>query len=238
MSLGTLYLVPSDLGAAMPASIIPEATLSVVHRLRNFIVENPKTARAYLKAVAYPHPLQETAMEVLDEHTPSEAMATLLGRLQAGADVGLMSEAGCPGVADPGAQLVRLAHALGIQVRPLVGPSAILLAVMASGMNGQRFTFHGYLPADASARRKRIAELETLSAREDATQVFIETPYRNETLLAAVLEQCKPDTRLCIAVNLTGETESVHTKTVAEWRRAAPDIKRRPAVFLLYRGAS
>ncbi len=235
---GTLYLVPSDLGAPAPACLLPEATLSVVHRLHHFVVEDAKTARRYLKAIAHPRPLRELMFSVLDEHTSASATGALLHPLQEGHDVGLMSEAGCPAVADPGAALVRRAHQAGLRVVPLVGPSAILLALMASGTNGQRFTFHGYLPVEPAARRTRIAQLELQSARDDATQIFIETPYRNEALLEALLAVCRPDTMLSISANLTAENELVSTRTIAEWKRRKPDLARRPTVFVLYRGAS
>lgn len=235
---GTLYLVPSDLGGPAPAGLLPEATLAVVRRLGHFVVEDAKTARRYLKAIAHPRPLRELAFAVLDEHTPAAAIGELLAPLQAGHDVGLMSEAGCPAVADPGAALVRRAHQAGLRVVPLVGPSAILLALMASGTNGQRFTFHGYLPVEPAARRARIAQLEQQSARDDATQIFIETPYRNEALLEALLAVCRPDTLMSIAASLTAEDELVSTRTIAEWKLSKPDLARRPAVFVIYRGAS
>lgn len=235
---GTLYLVPSYLGGRAPIDLLPEATLSVVHRLHHFVVEDAKTARRYLKAIAHPRPLSELAFAVLDEHTPASAVGALLSPLQQGHDLGLMSEAGCPAVADPGAALVRLAHQAGLRVVPLVGPSAILLALMASGTNGQRFTFHGYLPVEPAARRARIAQLELRSAQEDATQIFIETPYRNEALLEALLGVCRPDTLLSIAASLTAEDELVSTRTIADWKRSKPELARRPAVFVLYRGAS
>lgn len=238
MATGILYLVPTGLGSAAPAKLLPEATTAIVRRLRYFVVENAKTARQFLKAIAYPYPLREVSLEVLDEHTPQSGVARLLTPLLDGHDVGLMSEAGCPGVADPGAGLARHAHAAGIRVVPLVGPSAILLALMASGTNGQRFAFHGYLPVDGAARLARISRLEAQSARDDAAQIFIETPYRNEALFEAIVRACKPDTLLCIAADVTAETETIRTLPVAEWKRRPPDLTRRPAVFLLYRGAS
>lgn len=238
MATGTLYLVPTGLGADAPAAFVPEATRDVIHRLRRFVAENAKTARQFLKAVGYPRLLREASFEVLDEHTPASAVADLLAPLLEGEDIGLMSEAGCPGVADPGAALVHRAHVAGIRVVPLVGPSAILLALMASGMNGQRFAFHGYLPVDAAKRRARIASLESASGRDDATQIFIETPYRNQALFEALLATCKPSTLLCVAADLTTASQFVRTRTVAEWKRERPDLERRPAVFLLYRGAS
>lgn len=235
---GTLYLVPSGLGGAAPGRFLPEATAAIVRELRHFVVEDAKTARAFLKAIAYPLPLRSASFAVLNEHTAPAALDGLLSPLREGKDVGVMSEAGCPGVADPGAQLVRRAHAAGMRVIPLVGPSALLLALMASGMNGQRFAFQGYLPIDDGRRCAKIAQLEAQSAREDTTQIFIETPYRNSALFDALVKTCKADTLLCIAADLTAETEFVRTLTIGDWRRQAPELNRRPAVFLLYRGAS
>jgi 16S rRNA (cytidine1402-2'-O)-methyltransferase len=238
MATGNLYLVPSGLGASFPMRLMPEATTTVVHRLNCFIVEDAKTARQFLKSVRYPHSLREATFEVLNEHTPASAIPGLLAPLLSGKDAGLMSEAGCPGVADPGASVVRLAHARGIRVIPLVGPSAILLALMASGTNGQRFAFHGYLPIPTADRRSRIAQLEAQSARDDASQIFIETPYRNEALFDAIVQTCKADTLLSIAADLTSDEELVLTRPISEWKRRAPSLNRRPAVFVLYRGKS
>jgi len=231
---GSLFLLPSDLGED-PTPVIPEGSLTVAHRLTHFIAENPKSARAFLKRIAYPHPLPTTTITTLDKDTPASAIAGLLQPLIDGVDAALVSEAGCPAVADPGALLVRAAHQAGISVVPLVGPSAILLALMASGLNGQRFAFHGYLPVDAAARTAKIRELEQRSKREDATQIFIETPYRNDQLLQALLEHCTGNTLLCIAADLTQTGESIATRTIAAWRKKLPALNKRPAVFLLYR---
>ena len=176
-------------------------TRTILSRLECFIAENPKTARAFLKAVGYPRPLQSVGIETLDEHTPESRVAELLSPLEQGIDCGLLSDAGCPAVADPGALLVRKAHAAGIKVVPLVGPSALLLALMASGMNGQRFAFWGYLPVERGARAKRLSELENRSDEEDVTQIFIETPYRNDALLDAILTPAASDTLLCLATD-------------------------------------
>ena len=231
---GSLFLLPSDLGDAS-APVIPDASLSVAHRLNHFIAENPKSARAFLKRITYPHALSTATITTLDKDTPVSAIAGLLQPLLDGIDVALVSEAGCPAVADPGALLVRAAHEAGIPVVPLVGPSAILLALMGSGLNGQRFTFHGYLPVDAAARAAKIRELEQRSKREDATQIFIETPYRNDHLLQALLEHCTGNSLLCIAADLTQPNESIATRTIATWRKKLPALNKRPAVFLLYR---
>lgn len=235
MTKGTLYLVPSGLGNDDVAALLPQTTREIVARLESFIAENPRSARAFLKGAGYPRPLQSVAIETLDEHTPQSRIAELLAPLERGTDCGLLSEAGCPAVADPGAALVRLAHVAGIRVVPLVGASALLLALMASGMNGQRFAFHGYLPAERAARARRIVELESDSEKQDVTQIFIEAPYRNDALLAAMLDTCRHDTLLCIATDLTLPTESVRTQRVSEWKTASPALNRRPTVFLLYR---
>jgi 16S rRNA (cytidine1402-2'-O)-methyltransferase len=199
--------------------------------LRTFIVENPKPARRFLRAIGHPLPLPQIEMHVLDEHT--QDIEPLLQLLMSGTECGLVSEAGCPAVADPGAALVRRAHAANIAVIPLVGPSSILLALMASGLDGQHFVFHGYLPADRAGRARRLGEIEGQAG--SATQIFIETPYRNSALLQSILDGCRGDTLLCIAVDLTLPTALVATRAIAEWKKKPPDLDRRPAVFLLWR---
>jgi 16S rRNA (cytidine1402-2'-O)-methyltransferase len=235
MAQGTLYLVPTGLGAADVSQFLPPATLSAVRNIEYFVAENAKTARAFLKAIAHPKPLQGLTIEVLDEHTPASRVPALLQPLRDGRDCGLLSEAGCPAVADPGALLVRAAHSDGSKVVPLVGPSALLLALMGSGMNGQRFAFHGYLPVERGARERRLAELEAESAKRDLTQMFIEAPYRNQALYEAIVRTCKPDTLLSIATDLTLPEESLRTRPIAEWQREQPRLDRKPTVFLLYR---
>ncbi len=232
---GTLFLLPTRLGEADWTSVLPAATRETACRLRHFIVENAKTARASLKWLGHPAPLRELVIDQLSEPLKPRDIERLLAPLLAGADVGLMSEAGCPGVADPGALLVRRAHALGIPVGPLVGPSSLLLALMASGLDGQRFAFHGYLPQREPERSKRIVELEKESRQKRQTQLFIETPYRNAALFDALLKACQPDTLLCIATDLTLATESIATRRIADWkcRPANADFARRPTVFLL-----
>jgi 16S rRNA (cytidine1402-2'-O)-methyltransferase len=201
------------------------------------VAENAKTARAFLKAIAHPKPLQGLTIDVLDEHTPASRVAALLQPLEDGRDCGLLSEAGCPAVADPGALLVRAAHSNGLKVVPLVGPSALLLGLMGSGMNGQRFAFHGYLPVERGARERRLVELEAESAKRDMTQILIEAPYRNQVLFDAIVRTCKPDTLLSLATDLTLPEESVRTLRISEWKREQPGLDRRPTVFLLYREA-
>lgn len=232
---GTLYLIPTPLGDTGLDRVLPEETQRVAARLDRFIVEHPKTARAFLKQVGTATPLQQIELVELNEHTPASALSALLAPLLAGHDVGLVSEAGCPAVADPGANLVRLAHRHGVRVKPLVGPSAILLALMASGLVGQRFAFHGYLPAKPDERVKVLKELERRAARDAAAQVFIETPYRNDAMLEGILAACADDTLVTVARDLTTETELVVSKPVSAWRGARPDLHKRPCVFLLGR---
>lgn len=234
-SHGTLYLIPTPLGATPPEQVLPAATRDVTVRLRSFVVEHAKTARAFLGQLPLRVPLQSLTLRELNEHTPAVHVPSLLAPLLAGEDVGLLSEAGCPAVADPGAELVRLAHQAGIPVRPLVGPSAILLALMGSGLVGQRFAFHGYLPVQADARQRALQALEQRAARDDAAQIFIETPYRNRAMWQAIVTACAPDTLLCVAADLTLPTQTITMRAVADWRDAPPDLARRPAVFLLYR---
>lgn len=232
---GSLYLLPVSLGDAPWQSYLPHATREAACRLRHFVVENAKTARAELKRIGHPSPLRELAIEELPAKPSPADIERLLAPLLAGDDLGVMSEAGCPGVADPGAWLVRRAHELGIAVRPLVGPSSLLLALMASGLEGQRFAFHGYLPAREPERSRRIVELERESRRLAQTQLFIETPYRNGVLFDALLAACAPETRLCVATTLTELGENVASRRIAEWRALPPpDLDRRPTVFLLY----
>lgn len=234
MTAGTLFLLPTALGESPWQTYLPQESRERACRLTHFVVENAKTARAELKRIGHPSPIRELAIEQLPEPLRSEDIERLLAPLQAGTDIGLMSEAGCPGVADPGALLVRRAHALGIAVKPLIGPSSLLLALMASGLDGQRFVFHGYLPQREPERSQKIAALEKESQRQRQTQLFIETPYRNAPLFAALLAACRPETLLCVASDLSLPTESVATRSVAAWRKApVPIIEKRPTVFLL-----
>jgi 16S rRNA (cytidine1402-2'-O)-methyltransferase len=234
MTHGRLYLVPAWLsGDTPPAAVLPAPVLERIHKLEHFVVEDAKSARRFLGACGHPKPMREIAMAELDEHTAAKDVPALLDPLIEGHDTGLLSEAGVPAVADPGALLVREAHARGVQVVPLVGPSSILLALMASGLEGQRFRFVGYLPAEAAARREAIAALERTSANARETQVFIETPYRNDALLADLLQACRPSTRLAVAMDLTSPSESIAMRPVAEWRRAVSPLGKRPAIFLL-----
>jgi 16S rRNA (cytidine1402-2'-O)-methyltransferase len=243
---GTLYLIPNTLGATEAAPralshILPEQVQDIASKLDYFVAENAKTARAFLKLVAIDHPLarplQEIQIAELNVNTPPQALSALLAPLLEGRDAGLVSEAGVPAVADPGADLVRLAHQHGITVRPLVGPSSLLLAVMASGLNGQSFAFNGYLPTDATQRAKRIGQLEQRSRSEKQTQLLIETPYRNGAMLEALVASCQPGTLVCVATDLSLPSESVKTLTAAKWKAQlaagkGPDFHKKPTVFL------
>lgn len=238
MTPGILYLIPAPLTPFAEnddiAWVIPAAVRQCIAGLGHYVVEHPKTARQFLKQTGCALPLQEIKMQVLDEHTQPKEFVSLLAPLLAGNDMGLLSEAGCPAVADPGAGLVRLAHQKNIRVVPLVGPSSILLALMASGLNGQRFVFHGYLPVENEQRARKIIELEKESKARDQTQIFIETPYRNQKLLESLTQVCRDSTELCIACDLTLASEQIATRTVKEWKQGLPDINKKPAIFLLH----
>jgi 16S rRNA (cytidine1402-2'-O)-methyltransferase len=248
---GVLYLIPNTLGAPATdasdplAALIPQQVQALTAGLGYFIAENAKRARAHLKLVAtrFPlaRPLQDIRIAELNVNTDSAALPALLAPLQAGQDAGLISEAGVPAVADPGADIVRLAQREGIRVHPLVGPSSLLLALMASGLNGQSFAFNGYLPTEPTERARRIRQLEERSRNERQTQLFIETPYRNGALLDALLVTCHLRTLICIACDLTLETEWVKTRSVAQWKADTnagnkPDLHKRPSVFLMLAG--
>ncbi len=229
---GTLYCIPIPLGPEQaPAECLPAPTLAVAARLDCFIAENARTARAFLKRVPTAHVLQQIEIHELNEHTPAKDLDALLAPLKQGRDVGLMSEAGCPGVADPGANLVALAHRSGIRVVPLVGPSSLLLALMASGLDGQRFAFVGYVPAQADERQRRLQALEQRSAHNEESILMIETPYRSQALFDGLLACLSPGTRLTVASALTLADESIRTATIADWRQAPAVLGKVPAVF-------
>jgi 16S rRNA (cytidine1402-2'-O)-methyltransferase len=219
-----LYAIPTPLGGS-PEEALPAPALQTIRSISDFVVENAKSARAFLGAIGMP--VRELNITVIGENRDA------LAPLRAKRPLGLLSEAGCPAIADPGAALVEAAHREGFRVVPLIGPSSIVLALMASGLEGQRFAFCGYLPRENPQRKQKIRELEQRSRKEKETEIFIETPYRNDALLAALLETCNEKTRLCLAADLTLSTESIKTRTIAEWRRAKAVIGRRPAVFLL-----
>jgi 16S rRNA (cytidine1402-2'-O)-methyltransferase len=234
MNKGKLYLIPVLLGEnADAAKATPPFNVRIINTLDEFIVENEKTARSCLKQLWYTKPLQNLILHPLNEQTPLENIGAYLASAELGKNIGLLSEAGCPAVADPGAELVRLAHQKNIEVIPLVGPSSILLALMASGMNGQHFCFNGYLPKEQKDRIQKLKKLEQLALTIGETQLFIETPYRNMHLVEDVLNHCKESTSFCIACDLTLETEFIKTMTVAEWKKQKPDINKRASIFLI-----
>jgi 16S rRNA (cytidine1402-2'-O)-methyltransferase len=234
MPHGTLYLLPCTLGDTPATQVLPQQVIELARTLTHFVVEQPKTARQFLSALKPDHPIQSLHFASLNEHTLAKDLDDLLQPLLAGHDVGIISEAGCPGIADPGADLVALAHHKGIRVVPLVGPSSILLALMASGLNGQCFAFHGYIPIEEAERKKTLLALEVESAKRHQTQFFIETPYRNDKLFQAILTHCRPNTRLCIATDITLTSEQIHTHSIAQWKKLPPPtLNKRPSLFLL-----
>lgn len=231
---GTLFLVPNLLGAVPPAAVLPARTIDIARNLGHWIVETPKPARAFLKSIDVARPVAGLSIAALQGTPAAAAIEAALRVLRAGHDVGLLSDAGCPGIADPGAVLVAAAHAAGLRVVPLVGPSAVLLALMASGMNGQRFAFHGYLPVKSGERSDALRTLEQRSRTEARTELFIETPYRNVAMLGALATALQPATRVCVAADLTLATETIECRTAAQWRRQDPSrFDKRPAIFLL-----
>lgn len=237
MGHGTLYLIPCTLGDTPASQVLPQHVIGIARKLKHFVVEHPKTARQFLSMLKHEQPIQSLHFATLNEHTVAKELSGLLTPLLSGEDVGLISEAGCPGVADPGADLVSLAHRHGIRVIPLVGPSSILLALMASGLNGQRFAFHGYLPIADEERRIAITALEAESAKRKQTQLFIETPYRNEKLFGALLACCRPQTLLCVASEVTLPAEMIRTCSIAQWKsQPIPQLNKRPSLFLLFAG--
>jgi len=231
-----LYLIPTPISKRKKNIALPEHTLEIVKSLKCFIVEKPQTTQSFLQWIKHPTPPYEMTMRVLNKKTPDQEVYSFLKFLKE-QDVGLMSEAGAPGVADPGSKLVQLAHDNNIEVVPLVGPSSILMALMASGMNGQSFTFHGYLSLNENKRVQEISELEQESAQKNRTQIFMETPHRNEQLYQLLLNKLRPSTRLCIASNITQKDEFIQTKTVHHWKQTGePDLQKKPCLFLIYTG--
>jgi 16S rRNA (cytidine1402-2'-O)-methyltransferase len=234
VKFGTLYLIPVTLGDDNISKVIPADVLSLAQQLDTFVVESEKSARHFLSTIKTIKPVRELTLNLLNEHTEDKDVAGLLAPLLAGKDVGLMSDAGCPGIADPGAKLVELAHQKGVRVVPFVGPSSIVLSLMASGLNGQQFAFLGYLPIDKALRNQKLKEIEKRSLSHKETQLFIETPYRNQHMLEAILAVCQPNTRLCVACDISLSTEMIITKTIASWKKnPLPELHKRPTVFLL-----
>lgn len=230
---GKLYLIPSTLGDGPVPDVIPDNVNKIINTINFFIVENERTARRYLLKLGLEKPVDELTFFILNKHTKPGEIYDFLRPAQKGRDTGLLSEAGCPCVADPGSPIVRLAHEKNIPVLPLTGPSSILLALMASGLNGQNFCFNGYLPKKRPERIKKIKLLENLSSQENQTQIFMETPYRNMHVLEDIVCACHADTLLCIAADITLENEFIKTKTIKEWKKSLPEINKRPTIFLL-----
>jgi len=228
-----IYLIPTTLGDSDINRVIPQNIHHLASHLHYFIVEDLRNARRYLKKLDKSINIDELTFFELNKHTRSTEVETFLSPIKKGESIGIISEAGCPGVADPGADIVKIAHKKNIKVIPLVGPSSILLSLMASGMNGQNFAFAGYIPIKKPERVKRLRQLEKRSQVENQTQIFIEAPYRNDKLLADILSTCAPETRVCVACDITLKTEYIVTKTVAQWRKAVPEIHKRPTIFLL-----
>lgn len=230
---GKLYLIPSPLGDNEPAEVIPASVLDRIQHITTYVVEEERTVRRYLSRAGLKGHIQELDLYVLNEHTTPAEISAMGSLFEDGHDVGLISEAGLPAVADPGSALVALCHEKGIEVVPMVGPSSLMLALMGSGMNGQSFAFCGYLPAKTDERRNAIREIEKISGARRQSQIFIETPYRNDSLFSDLLQHCQASTRICIACNVTMPDAYIKTRTVAEWRRNKVEIGKRPCVFIM-----
>jgi len=233
--LGKLYLIPTTLGESDPNDVLPITISRTIDFTDDYIVENEKTARKFIKSTN-PRKIQaELIISTLNKHTETREHLSMIQPCFEGKNIGLMSEAGCPGVADPGAVIVKLAHEKGIQVIPLVGPSSILLAIMASGMNGQSFAFNGYIPIDKSEKRIVLKTLEKLSIDKNQSQIFIETPFRNNKMLEDILQSLHPETHLCIATDITLPTEYIKTMRIAAWKKTVVDLHNRPTIFIIHK---
>ncbi|TVQ89035.1 MAG: SAM-dependent methyltransferase [Bacteroidetes bacterium] len=232
---GSLYLIPVGLGSENINDILPKGNYDKIKGLDEFIVENVRTARRFLRTAGFNKSFDEITFHILNKHTPDEEIPGFLKNAEMGKNIGLLSEAGVPCIADPGQVVVKYAHEKGIRVKPLVGPSSILLALMASGFNGQNFVFHGYLPIETKHRIQKIREIEQDIYRKEQTQIFMETPYRNNALIEDLINTCKPDTMLCIASNITCNNEIIMTRNVLDWKNQLPNLDKQPTVFLLYK---
>ncbi len=232
-SYGKLYLIPVSLGDSSENAVFPPINKEIINGIDDFIVENEKSARRFIKQILPEKSQPALKLKALNKFTDPAEIMNFLDPARNGKNMGLLSEAGCPGVADPGAEIVKLAHRFGIQVVPLVGPSSILLAMMASGMNGQSFTFHGYLPIDKKERKNELRQLERISAEKNQAQIFIETPYRNMKFLEDLIQILHPATRICVACDLTLPSEFIKTATASEWKYIKVDLHKRPAIFII-----
>ncbi len=230
-----LYLIPVTLGDTTIDRVLPEYNRQIIAGISHFVVENIRSARRFLRRSNPDIIIDNLTFYTLDEHTRIEDISTLLTPLREGKPMGIISEAGCPAIADPGADLVAIAQREGLPVVPLVGPSSILMSLMASGFNGQSFAFNGYLPVEPAERTRRIKQLEQRAYQEDQTQIFIETPYRNHKMIEELVRTCRPTTRLCVACDISCENEEIHTRTMAQWKKAKYDLQKRPAIFLIYK---
>ena len=230
---GTLYLIPTRLGDNPPLEVLPISIKKVIEDLDYYIVENEKTARRFIKRISPSKSQPTLKLQVLNKYTTEAERNTYLNSCLEGVSIGLLSEAGCPAIADPGADIVKLAHQMDIKVVPLVGPSSILLALMGSGMNGQSFTFNGYLPIDKSERKAKLKTLERLSSEHNQAQIFIETPYRNMKMLEDLADTLHPNTNVCVACDLTLPTEYIKTKSASEWKHNKEDLHKRPSIFII-----
>ncbi|PXX23448.1 SAM-dependent methyltransferase [Arenibacter sp. ARW7G5Y1] len=233
-TIGKLYLIPTTLGDNEPLEVLPISIKRTIEQIDHYIVENEKTARHFIKKISSKKSQPSLHINLLNKFTESEILPTFLDPCFEGYNVGIISEAGCPGIADPGADIVAIAHQKGIKVVPLVGPSSILLALMASGLNGQSFAFNGYLPIEAGERKKSIKRFEKLSRDNDQSQIFIETPYRNDKLLAELIKTLAPQTLVCIACDITLPTEFILTKRVLDWQKISVDLHKRPSIFIVH----
>ena len=232
---GVLYLIPNTLGECEPEQVLPSVNFEIIKSIKHFIVEDVRTVRRFLKKIDKNINIDELQFFTLNKHTSSEEISGYLAPLKDGFNIGIVSEAGCPAIADPGAEIVRIAQAKNYRVVPLVGPSSILLALMASGFNGQSFAFSGYLPIQGNERIQTIKQLEKRAQNEKQSQLFIETPYRNMKMLEDVLSTCQPKTQLCIACDITLESEYIKAKSIVEWKKEKlPDLNKRPCIFLIY----
>lgn len=233
---GKLYLIPTTLGDTSALEVLPISVKKVVEMVNHYIVENEKAARRSIKAIVAGKSQPSLQLKLLNKFTEATEIPSFLQPCLEGIHVGLLSDAGVPGVADPGADVVKIAHQKGIQVIPLVGPSSILMAIMASGMNGQNFAFNGYLPIEQKQRKMELKRLEKLSFDTGQTQSFIETPYRNDKMLQDIVNTVKPETQVCVACDITLSTEYILTKSAAEWKANMPELQKRPAIFIIHKG--
>lgn len=230
---GKLYLIPNTLGEANAALTIPAGVLEISQKLKHFVAENERTARRYLKSIGTTHPLNDLEFFVLNKHTETSEIPSLIAPIFEGHDMGLISEAGLPAIADPGATVVTLCHQQGIHVVPCSGPSSIILALIASGFNGQAFTFHGYLPIDKRDRTQKLRQIEATAQKTGVSQIFMETPFRNEKLFEQIVEACHGETQLCIALDITLESEHIQSQTLNAWKKKLPKLQKRPCIFII-----